>query len=238
MTLVGLATRNALARRTRFLLTILGVAVTVATLGFLRTVIDAYYAGVDSAARERLVVRNAASLAVRLPIAYREKIAAVDGVTAVSPADWFGGIYIDEKNYFPQIAVDPEPFFTLFPEYLLSDEERQAWKADRAGAIVGYKLARRYGWQVGQVITLKGTLFPGEWPLTIRGIYKPRDPSTIATNLFLQWAYVDARSPPTQQGEALAYYVAVKDPAASAQVAAAIDERFRGGAAETLSESE
>ena len=102
--------QNAFASRTRALLTILGVAVLVAAFGFLQTAIHAYYAGVDASSRDRLIVRNRASLAVRLPSAYRDKIAAVDGVSAVSAADWFAGVYLDEKNYFASFAVDGEPF--------------------------------------------------------------------------------------------------------------------------------
>jgi putative ABC transport system permease protein len=238
MTLASLAARRALASPARAALTVLGVAVATASFGFLETAVSAYYAGVSASARDRLVTRNAASLAVPLPIAWRERIARVPGVTHVAAADWFGGVYRDEKNYFINLAVDAEPFLALFPEYLLDDDQRRAFLADPAGCVVGDKLARKYGWRPGDRVTLRGTLFPGDWTFTIRGIYRPRDRSTIATQMFFHIRYVDENSAPELRGHALVYFVGVADAARSAETVEAIDATFRGDAVETLTESE
>ncbi len=230
--------RSAWRRPARVLGTLAGVAVAVAAFGFLRTAILAYHAGVDASARERLVVRSRASMGQRLPIAPRDKIAQVPGVTRLSAADRFSGTYIDKKNFFLSLAVDPEPFLALFPEYLLSDTERRDFLADRSGCIVGDKLARKYGWTLGTRITLQGNMFPGDWTFTVRGIYRPRDASTMATQFFFHWQLLDERVGPEQHGEALAFFAGVDDPNRAAEIAQAIDARFGESDIATLTESE
>ncbi len=237
MTVTHLIWANLRRQRMRAALTIVGVAVAVAAFGFLRTALDAYRAGVDAASADRLVVRNRASLALPLPLGMRDKIAALPGVRGVAAADWFGGVYLDERNYFAQLAVDAAPFLQLFPEYLLSEEEKAAWLADPMGAVVGEKLARKYGWRAGDRVALRGTLFPGDWRFTIRGVYRARDASTIATQMFVHERTVRDSDDDTR-GKTLVYFVGLSDAARSAEVAAAIDARFAGSDVETLSESE
>jgi putative ABC transport system permease protein len=238
LTHAGLLVRSAWRRPARAIGTMAGVAVAVAAFGFLRTAIRAYHAGVDASAKERLVVRSRASMAQRLPIAHGQKIARVPGVTRVAAADWFGGVYIDKKNFFLSLAVDAEPFLALFPEYLLSDQEKRDFLADRSGCIVGDKLARKYGWQPGTRVTLQGNMFPGDWTFTVRGVYRPRDASTIATQFFFHWAFLDERVGPEQHGEALAFFAGVDDSARAAEIAQAIDASFGESEIATLSESE
>src|SRR5258708_3680954 len=122
MTLAGVVVRNALAARARVALTIVGVAIAAATFGFLRTAIDAYYAGVDAASRDRLVVRHASSMGLRLPVAYGARIAAVVGVQRVAAVDFFGGIYKEPKYYFANLAVD-DAFLDVYPEYRVAPDE-------------------------------------------------------------------------------------------------------------------
>lgn len=237
MTWAGVVVRNALAARARVALTIVGVALAAATFGFLRTAIDAYYAGVDAAARDRLVVRHASSMGLRLPVAYGARIAAVDGVQRVAAVDFFGGIYKEPKYYFANLAVD-DGFLDVYPEYRVAPAERAAYAADPAGCVAGEKLARMFGWHVGDRIVLKGTYFAGDWPLTIRAIYHPRDAATMATQLFFHHRYLDDGVPAEQKDQAGAFVVTVTDSGCAAQIAAAIDARLAGGAAPTLSESE
>jgi putative ABC transport system permease protein len=230
MNLPTLTLRNAFAARTRALLTVAGVAIASAAFGFLRTTVQAYHAGVTAASQDRLVVRNAASITERMPIAYRARIASVEGVGRVATGDLFGGIYKDPKNFFISLAVDAEDFLAVYPEFLISAEERAAWIADRSGCIVGDKLTRLFGWKLGDRITLKGTFFPGEWSMTIRGIYHPRDPSTLATWLLLHHARVD-----TQQA---GVFLVGAGAASASRVAAAIDARLADGPVATRTESE
>ena len=122
-----------------------------------------------------------------LPITYREKIRQVEGVRSVSWTNWFGGVYITERNFFPQFAVDPASFLDLYPEFLLPAEQRKEFLLDRKGAVVGRKLADKYGWKVGDVVPLRGTIYPGTWTFILRGIYDGVDKSTDQSQIFFHW---------------------------------------------------
>ena len=127
MFLLKLLLRNAFRHRLRTGLTILGLVVAITAFGLLRTLINAWYAGVEASSSTRLVTRSAISLTFALPLSYAPRIKAVDGVTAVSWANWFGGIYQSEKNFFPQFAVEPASYLKLYPEYVLKPEEKEAF---------------------------------------------------------------------------------------------------------------
>lgn len=241
MLLLRLLWRNAFRHRLRAALTILAMAVAVLAFCLLRTLVDAWYVGVAGAAANRLVVRNAISLTFFLPIAYAEKIRAVDGVRALTHMTWFGGIYLDRKNFFANFAVDARTYFDLYPEFVLSREEREAFARDRKGCVVGAGLARRFGWKLGDAVTLEGTIFAGQWPLTVRGIYRGRDPATDEAQLFFHWDYLNERlaaRAPRRANWVGIFVVAVDDPDAAPEVGARIDALFRSSLAETLSETE
>src|SRR4030066_1978565 len=111
--------RNAFRNKLRTGLTILGMTIAILAFGLLRTVISAWYAGVEASSATRLITRNSISLIFPLPLAYREKIRQVDGVKNLSYGNWFGGIYIDEKNFFANFAVEPRSYLELYPEYVV-----------------------------------------------------------------------------------------------------------------------
>lgn len=236
-----LLVRNAFRHKLRSLLTIFGVAVAVLAFGLLRTVMDAWYAGVSAAAANRLIIRNAISLTFFLPIAYGDKIRAVDGVEAVSHMSWFGGIYIDRKNFFANFAVDAKSYLELYPEFVVPEDQRDAFVRDRKGCVVGRGLARRFGWQVGDPITLQGTIFAGDWPLTVRAIYTGRDQSIDENQLFFHWDYLNERLKavsPRRANYAGIFIIRISDPDAAASVSAALDALFSNSLAETLTETE
>ena len=143
--------RNALRHRLRSGLTVLGIVVAIVAFGLLRTVVDAWYAGADAASKSRLVSRNSISLVFPLPLAYAGKIRQIDGVKAVSFANWFGGVYVTEKNFFPQFAVHAPTYFDLYPEFVVPPEQLRDFQRDRKGAIVGRRLANTYGFKVGEI---------------------------------------------------------------------------------------
>ncbi|RPJ70914.1 MAG: FtsX-like permease family protein [Desulfobacteraceae bacterium] len=233
--------RNAFRHTLRTLLTLFGVAVAVLAFGLLRTVVDAWYAGVSAAAANRLIIRNAISLTFFLPIAYGEKIRAVDGVQALSHMTWFGGVYIDRKNFFANFAVDAKTYLGLYPEFIVPEEQSDAFVRDRKGCVVGRGLARRFGWQVGDAITLQGTIFPGEWPLTVRAIYAGRDRSIDENQLFFHWDYLNERLKavsPRRANYAGIYVIRIAEAGAVAAVSAAVDALFANSLAETLTETE
>ncbi len=171
MMLLKILFRNAFHNKLRSSLTILGIAVAILAFGLLRTVISSFYAGVEAASTSRLVTRNAISIIFPLPISYTEKIRQVEGVRMVSYGNWFGGIYINEKNFFPNFCVEPHTYFALYPEFVLEEKQKKAFLADRKGAVAGQKLAAKYGWKIGDTITLKGTIYPGNWDFVLRAIY-------------------------------------------------------------------
>jgi putative ABC transport system permease protein len=233
--------KNALRHRLRTLLTLLGLMVAVCAFGFLRTVVDAWYAGVEGSSSTRLIVRSATSLTVPLPLAYAERLRAVDGLSTVSWSNWFGGVYQTERNFFPQFAVDPASYLALYPEYRLSDAERIAWQRDRRGVVAGRKLAEKFGWAIGDTIALRGTIYSGTWSFTLRGIYEGADSSVDENQFLMQWAYINesARARNPRRGDMVGVFVVgIQDPNNAAVVSQRIDAQFRNSLAETLTETE
>ena len=233
--------RNSLRHPLRSSLTVLAVAVAILSFGLLRTVVDAWYAGVEASSAARLVTRSSISLIMPLPLAYAPRIRQVEGVAKVSWGNWFGGIYQDEKNFFPNFAIEPQGYLDLYPEMVLTDGELAAFRRERTACVVGRKTAARFGWKLGQTITLRGTIYPGDWPMTIRGIFRGRDKSTDESPLFFRWDYLNEGVKRIWPGAADSvgwYLVGVKDPDRAAEVSAAIDGMFRNSLAETLTETE
>ena len=241
MRTLKLLARNAFRHRLRTGLTILGITIAILAFGMLRTMVSAWYAGVEASSANRLVIRNAISLVFPLPLAYKDKIRQVGGVTVVSWGNWFGGVYIEEKNFFPNFAVEPRSFLALYPEYLIPDMQRASFLSDRKGAVAGKKVADKFGWKVGDTVTLKGTIFPGNWEFTIRGIYRGKDRSVDETQFFFHWDYLDEtmkKTTPRRAGQAGYYIIGIANPNLAGEVSAAIDATFKNSLAETLTETE
>jgi putative ABC transport system permease protein len=233
--------RNAFRHKLRTLLTVAGIVVAIVAFGLLRTVVDAWYAGANASSSARLVTRNAVSLVFSLPLTYAQKIRQVDGVTSVSWANWFGGVYITERNFFPQFAIDPQSYLAMYPEYVLPPDQRRAFVNDRQGAIAGRKLAQEYGWKVGDAIPLRGTIYPGTWTFTLRGIYEGAEASTDESQFFFHWALLNEtvrRQSPRRAEQTGVFVVELADPGRAAEVSAAVDATFRNSLAETLTETE
>lgn len=241
MKVLKLITRNAGRHKLRTALTILGLALAVMAFGLIRTFIFSWYAGERAASPDRLVTRHAVSLVSTLPIAYKEQIMQVPGVKDITFGAWFGGVYVDEKNFFPQFAVEAESFFRVYPEYLVPPDQMQAFLQDRRGAIVGQSLIDRYGWRIGDQITLIGTIYPGDWPFVIRGIYHGANPDVDETTFILNFAYVDERmkqETPVRTGQIGWYVLKIDDPSHGAEISAKIDSRYENSWAQTKTETE
>ncbi len=241
MRILKLFFRNAFRHKLRTGLTILGITIAILAFGMLRTMVNAWYAGVEASSANRLVIRNAISLVFPLPLAYKDKIRQVGGVTLVSWGNWFGGVYIEEKNFFPNFAVEPRSFLVLYPEYLIPDLQRASFLNDRRGAVAGKKVADKYGWKVGDTVTLKGTIFPGNWEFTLRGIYRGKDRSVDETQFFFHWDYLDEtmkKTAPRRAGQVGYYIIGISNPNLAGEVSTAIDATFKNSLAETLTETE
>jgi putative ABC transport system permease protein len=162
-------------------------------------------------------------------------------VKTVSYGNWFGGIYIDEKNFFANYAVEPKTYLELYPEFVMPPDQKAAFFRDRKAAVAGMKLAKKYGWKIGDLITLKGTIFPGNWDFILRGIYKGRDQTVDETAFFFQWEYLNEtlkQTVPGRADQAGFYMIGVTNPNMSADVAVRIDKAFKNSLAETLTETE
>ncbi|RJQ18448.1 MAG: ABC transporter permease [Nitrospiraceae bacterium] len=241
MHILKLIFKNAFRHKLRTFLTIAGITIAILAFGLLRTVINAWYAGVEASAANRLVTRNSISLIFPLPISYKDKIRQIEGVTNVSYGNWFGGIYIDEKNFFANFAVEPESYLKLYPEYVLPPDQKAAFLRDRKGFFAGRKLAEKYKWKLGDTVVLKGTIFPGEWDFVLRAIYKGRDKNIDETQFIFHWDYLNEtmkKTAPLRADQVGFYMISVKDPALAADVSVAVDKTFKNSLAETLTETE
>lgn len=236
-----LVARNTLRHRLRTSLTLAGIVVAILSFGVLQTVVEAWYAGVDSAVPSRLIIRNAISFTTPLPHVYVDRIRAMESVRNVTYMNWFGGIYKDPKNFFPQYAIDSESYLNLYSEILLSKEARNAFLRERRGAIIGRKLADRYGFKPGDVIQLRGTIFPGKWELVIKGVFEGRDPKTDTSLLLFHWNYLNETlrlRTKLQADQVSVFVVDVNDVSRVAETSQLIDALFRNSLAETLTETE
>ena len=152
-------------------MTIGSFAVALFLFGLLVVVHGAFNQGVDVAGADRLDVINKTSIIQPLPYSYRDQILRMPGVKAITYDNWFGGVYQDEKNFFPQFAIDPENQRVVFPQFVIPDDQWKAFLEDREGAIAGSGIAKRFGWKVGDRIPIKGAIYPGDWEFNLRGIY-------------------------------------------------------------------
>lgn len=238
---VKLILRNALRHKLRTGLTVLGIFVAILAFGLLRTVVEAWFAGADNASSTRLVTRNSISLVFPLPLTYGERIRRIEGVTRVSYANWFGAVYVSEKNFFPQFAIDAETYFPLYPEYRIPPEQMKAFLLDRKGCIVGRKLAAQHGFKVGDVVPLRGTIYPGTWEFKVDAIYDGADARTDTAQFFLHWDYLNEtlkKTVPRRANSVGVYIIGIDQAQNAAAVSAAVDASFRNSLAETLTETE
>jgi putative ABC transport system permease protein len=241
MFFLKLIIRNAFRHRLRTFLTVIGVAIAILAFGMLRTLVGLWYLGVERSSATRLVTRNAISLIFPLPISYYDRIRQIPGIKTVSYGTWFAGIYIDEKHFFANYAIEPRHYLDLYPEFVLSPAQREAFIRDRKGCIVGRRLADKYGWKIGDLITLKGTIFPGRWEFVLRGIYRGRDRDTEERVLMFHWDYLNEKLKKTAANRAdqVGYYmIGVSDPGVAGDVARDVDRTFKNSLAETLTETE
>ncbi len=233
---------NLKRKKLRTILTLLSILVAFMLYGFLCAIKEALTAGVSVAGVDRLVVRHKVSIIQTLPESYRARIAAIPGINLVSYQTWFGGIYQDPKNFFPSVPVDPEAFLAMYPEFVLSAKEREAWLRTRTGAIIGRTTANRFHFKIGDRVPLTSPIWPREggnpaWEFDIVGIFDGTKKATDTTGMYFRYDYFDeARL--RGKGEVGWYVVRVKDPAHAEDVARRIDAEFANSPAETKTEPE
>jgi putative ABC transport system permease protein len=153
-------------------------------------------------------------------------------------ANWFGGVYQDEKNFFPQFAIDQATYRDLYTEFLVPEDQWKAFLADKRGAVVGQATAKRFGWKVGDRIPIKGAIFPGDWEFNLRGIYTGRRPNDDLTQFWFRWDYLRESAPPWARDFVGWYTVRIAPGADAVQVARAVDQGFSNSAWETRTQTE
>ncbi|MBX7150688.1 FtsX-like permease family protein [bacterium] len=239
--IVKLLIKNSLRHKLRTTLTVLGIGVAVGAFGLLRTVITSWYASVEVAAADRLIARQAVSFIFPLPYAYRDKIEKVPGVEKVTYLNWFQGVYIDKDQFFPRMACDANTLFDVYPEFIVSKEELEAFKKERNACVLGQDIANKYGLKIGDMMNIDGDIYPGQWQFVVRAIYKPRTPTVDGTQMFFHWEYLDERmkqDAPVRAGQVGWYAVKIKNPDDAAMISEQIDALFANSSSETKTETE
>ncbi len=231
---------NLFRKKIRLLLTIGSFAVALFLFAFLAVVKSAFSRGTEIAGADRLVIINRIGLIQTLPLAYRDKILRIPGVKAVTHNHWFGGVYQEEKNFFPQFAVDVENQRQVFPELVVPDDQWKTFVNDRQGAIVGARTAKRFGWNVGDRIPIKDALYGTQrtWEFNLDGIYHSEKEGGDEGQFWFQWKYFDENVPRFMKSTAGWYVLKLESPDEAVGVAKAIDERFANSTNETKTETE
>lgn len=230
---------NLFRKKIRLLLTIGSFAVALFLFAFLAVVQDVFNRGADIASADRLFVMNRTSIINPEPLSYGDKMRRVPGVKMVTHDNWFGGIYQDEKNFFPQFVIDPENQRQVFPELIVSDEDWNRFLKDRQGAIVGVRTAQRFGWKLGDRVPLKTTIWgAGNWEFNIDGFYHGKRPQDDETQFWFQWDYFQEHVPDALKGQVGWYVIRVETPDDAVRVAKAIDAEFANSPYETKTETE
>ena len=242
MKFLPLVWSNLKRKKTRTILTVLSITVAFVLFGLLAAIKQALIGGVDMAKADRLVVRNKVSLIISLPHSYQERIERIPGVTVATHLTWFGGIYKDPHNFFPQFPCVPEEFFRAYPEFTLPKEQLQAWMQSRTAAIAGRETARRFGWKIGDRIPIQSAIWSKKdgsqlWEFDLAGIFDAKEKGADTSQLLIRYDYFDeART--WNKGQVGWYVVRVRDPKQAVEVARRIDDEFANSPDETTAETE
>lgn len=220
----------------RTILTIASVALALFLFASLRTVVTTLKAASQFGSARRLVATNATGIVFPLPIAYANRLQAIPGVEKVTWANWFGGQYGDGKRFFANFAVDAKSYLDLYPEMQVPADQKAAFLADRAGALIGVRLVDLFGWKVGQNVTLRGTIFPGDWTFTIRGVYTPTDKVINDDAMMFHFEYLDEKT--GRNGLAGWYIMQIDHSDNAPRIAKTVDDMFRNSSAPTRTGTE
>jgi putative ABC transport system permease protein len=226
--------KNCMRNKRRTILTVLSIAFSLFLVSFLRTlIIEFTRVNETPTSIRRAIVRRSTSLAETIPESYGDKIAGVPNVELVLAQNWFGGIYKEPKNFFANFAADHENIFQIYPEMKLDEAARQAFLTQRTAAFCGVKLAERFGWKVGEKITLLGSIYPVDLEFTLVGFYT--SPVEEITFFFRRDYFEESLGKPGQVG---VYVILARTPEAIPGIVTAVDGMFRNTEAETLTETE
>ncbi len=236
MRFLPLVWANLMRHRRRTVLTTLSVAVAMFLFASLRSVSTTLDQATQAGSQTRMVVRNATGIVFPLEMSYAPRLAAVPGVEGVSWASWFGGWYRSEREFFGNFAVDMPSFLALYPEIVVPPDQQAELLRDRSAALVGVDLMERFGWRLGQNVTINGTIYPGEWTFTIRGTYTVTNDAFDELSFIFHYEYLYERS--ERRAQPGWFYLGLGDPERAAEVAVTIDDQFRNSRFPTRTETE
>jgi len=241
VTLGAIAVKNIGRNLFRTILTMLGVVVAMMAFLLLRTVISSWMMGIELAAKDRVATRHKVTFIMTLPLRYVEDVRAIPGVKDVAYFNWFGAkLAGKEDQFFGNMATEPESFLRVYDEIVVPEDQKKAWFENRQGALVGATLAKQLGLKVGDKITLKGTIFPGDWPMTVEGIYSTTRKSIDQSSLWFHWKYLN-ESPvvtPPMKDQVGWITSKIEDPKKAAEITKRIDATFDTRDVQTLSMDE
>jgi putative ABC transport system permease protein len=239
MTLTSIAARNIGRNKLRTTLTVAVVAIATLFFILLRTVVWSWTSASEFSKKDRIATRHKVSFIMQLPKRYTEEIRQIPGVRAVCYANWFGAKDPrDEKDFFATIATDPRTLLEVYTEIKTSDAEKEAFFADRQGALVGDALAKKKGWKVGDKVTLAGTIYPGDWTFNVAGIYTTTTTNVDRSTLWFHWNYLN-ESLPERRKDMVGWIVTnISDASASGRISKEVDAKFENRDLQTLTMSE
>ncbi|MDZ4674202.1 MAG: FtsX-like permease family protein [Gemmatimonadota bacterium] len=236
MTKAGLVWANLRRNKKRTILTMLSVMVAFFLFGVLRSVVTTLDAASEVGSEGRLIASSASGITFQLPEAHASRLAAVDGVSSVSWASWFGAYYQDPNDFFAQFAIKADTYFPMYPEVVITAGSMDDFTRERNAAILGVGLMEKYGWQLGQKITLKGTFVPGDWEFNIRAVYDPPDPAFGDELMFFHYEYLyEGTGGRISPGW---FVMTLNQPDRAPEVAATIDAMFKSSVAPTKTQTE
>lgn len=239
MNLATLAAKGLRRNPLRTSLTILGVALALLSFMTIRTVVWAWTAQAQDTAGDRAVTRHKVTFIMTLPKRYVEEIRSMPGVKTVTWANWFGGKDPShEDDFFATIACDPATTLAVYDEMKVPEDHAKAFVEERQGALVGEKLMKRLGWKLGQTVTLRSQIFPGDWEFKIVGVYTALRKSLDESQVFFHWDVLNERMPARSKDQ-VGWIVTQTAPGVSAiETSRAIDRTFDANDVQTLSMDE
>ncbi|MGD0366343.1 MAG: FtsX-like permease family protein [Acidobacteriaceae bacterium] len=232
---------NLLRKKARLVLTIGSFAVALFLFALLGVVNDAFSRGADVVSANRLVTINRTSIINTIPLSYRDEIVRIPGVKYITHDNWFGGVYQDPKNFFPQFVIDPENQRQVYPELIVPDDQWNTFLKDRQGAVVGADTMKRFGWKIGDRIPISTTIYglagkPFEF--NIDGVYHGAKQEDDQTQFWFQWEYFKESVPDSIKGQVGWYTVRIANPDDAPRIARTIDNMYLNSPYETKTETE
>lgn len=235
---------NLFRKKVRLILTIGSFAIALVLFTFLAVVYSAFNRGIEIAGADRLVIENRIGLMGVMPVSYANQVRAIPGVKYVTHDHWFGGVYQEEKNWFPQFVIDPDNHLKVYPEFRVPEDQWNAFVKDQQGAIAGAKTAKRFGWKVGDRIPIKNSLYgpTRTWEFNLDGIYHAEKADGDESQFWLQWKNFDENIPDILKDKFKStagwYILRLDSPDDAVRVAKTIDAKFANSSFETKTETE